>query len=227
MTANQPSAPTAAYAPANGKAFAARALFADATDVFAYAACAVLLGYTRPVSIQPVNSPLKIFMNVQIMVIVHGADQAHLVEVLSTKTHELGGKWLNSKIIHIDSYFAGLIKIEIASDNVDKLIDQFKALRIHVETAKSDSHSQLKSKHFILNVDAKDRAGLVNDISEVLRENDTKIESVECHRLGVADIGGIVFTSEFKISAGDDFDKEELIRSLQTISKDLVINLRG
>lgn len=167
----------------------------------------------------------EVFINIQIMVIVHGAEQAHLIKMLSEKTHELGGKWLNSKISHIDNYFAGLIKIEIASNNVDKLIEQFKALHIHVETAKLDLHSQDKSKHFILNVDAKDRFGLVNDISEVLGENDIKIESLECHRIGGADIGGIIFTSEFKISAGDDFDKAELIKSLQSISKDLVINL--
>lgn len=166
-------------------------------------------------------------MNVQIMVIVHGAEQAHLIKLLSEKTHELNGKWLNSKISHIDNYFAGLIKIEIAENNVDKLIDQFKALHIHVETAKSELHSQNKSKHFVLNVDAKDRFGLVNDISEVLSENDIKIESMECHRLGGADLGGLVFTSEFKISAGDDLNKEELIKSLQSISKDLAVHLHA
>lgn len=166
-------------------------------------------------------------MNVQIMVIVHGTEQAHLIKMLSEKTHELEGKWLNSKISHIDNYFAGLIKIEIASNNVDKLIDQFKSLHIHVETEKLDLHSQDKSKHFILNIDAKDRFGLVNDISEVLGENDIKIQSMECHRLGGADIGGLVFTSEFKISAGDEFNEEELIKSLQTISKDLVIHLHA
>ncbi len=166
-------------------------------------------------------------MNVQIMVIVHGTEQAHLINTLSKATHELGGKWLNSKISRIDTYFAGLIKIEIASNNVDQLLDQFKALHINVETAKSDLRSQDKSKHFILNINAKDRFGLVNDISEVLGENDVRIESMECHRFGVADIGGVVFTGEFKISAGDDFNKGELIKSLQAISKDLAIHLHG
>ena len=165
-------------------------------------------------------------MNVQIMVIVHGSEQAHLIKVLSEKTHALRGKWLNSKISHIDNYFAGLIKIEIASDNVDKLIDQFKALHINVETVTSESFVQDKSKHFILNIDAKDRFGLVNDISEVLGENDIKIESMECHRVGGADIGGIMFTSEFKILVADDFNKGELIESLQTISSDLVVDLQ-
>jgi len=164
-------------------------------------------------------------MNVQIMVIVHGSEQAHLIKVLSEKTHELGGKWLNSKISHIDNYFAGLIKIEIASNNADKLIDEFKALNINVETTILDLLSQDKSKQFILSIDAKDRFGLVNDISEVLGENDIQIESMECHRLGGADIGGIIFTSEFKILVADDFNKGELIKSLQTISNDLVVDL--
>ncbi|HEY5715853.1 MAG TPA: ACT domain-containing protein [Psychromonas sp.] len=166
-------------------------------------------------------------MNVQIMVIVHGSEHAHLVKVLSEKTHALGGKWLNSKISHIDDYFAGLIKIEIESNNADKLIDEFKALNINVETAKLDQLAQQKSKHLILNIDAKDRFGLVNDISEVLGENDIKIESMECHRVGGADTGGVMFTSEFKILVADDFNKGELIDSLQTIATDLAVDLHA
>ncbi|WP_372881206.1 glycine cleavage system protein R [Psychromonas sp.] len=165
-------------------------------------------------------------MNVQIMVIVHGKEHAHLIKILSEKTHALGGKWLNSKITHIDDYFAGLIKIEIESKSADKLIDQFKGLNINVETAKLDRIEQKKANQFILSIDAKDRFGLVNDISEVLGENDIKIESMECHRVGGADIGGIMFTSEFKILVADDFNKGELIESLQTISTDLVVDLQ-
>lgn len=166
-------------------------------------------------------------MNVQIMVIVHGKEHAHLIKVLSEKTHTLGGKWLNSKISHIEDYFAGLIKIEIDSQNADKLIDEFKALNINVETATLDHFEQKKVNHLILSIDAKDRFGLVNDISEALRENDIKVESMECHRVGGADIGGIMFTSEFKILVADDFNKEELIESLQTVSNDLVVDLQA
>ena len=74
-------------------------------------------------------------MNIQLMVTVSGSNQADLIKILSDKTDVLGGKWLNSKISHIDAYVAGLIKIEIDSDNVEQLITEFKELDIKVETA--------------------------------------------------------------------------------------------
>ena len=166
-------------------------------------------------------------MNVQIMVTVSGSNQADLVKILSEKTHALDGKWVNSKISHIDNYFAGLIKVEIGSDYVERLVADFKSLAINVEAAVLDSTLHQTLAHLDLNIDAKDRPGLVHDISQVLSENSIRVENMECHRLGLADISGTVFTSRFKIAVADNFDKEQLINSLQEISKDLVIDLRA
>ena len=165
-------------------------------------------------------------MNVQIMVTVSGSNKAELVKILSEKTHALGGKWLNSKISHIDDHFAGLIKAEIGSDQVERLIADFKALAINVEAVVLDSTIQKKLAHLELNIDAKDRPGLVHDISEVLSENSIRVENMECHRLGLADVG-TVFTSQFKIAVADNFNEEQLISALQEISNDLVIDLRA
>jgi glycine cleavage system regulatory protein len=164
-------------------------------------------------------------MNVQIMVTVSGADQHHVIKTLSEKTHVLGGKWLNSKISHIDQYFAGLIKIEIVDAKVDQLINDFKAQQINVESARLSAFSEQKSLHLNLDIDAKDRAGLVNDISNVLNENSIKVENMECHRLGLPDISGLIFTSKFQIAVSDDFNRELLIQSLQNISSDIIIDL--
>ena len=164
-------------------------------------------------------------MSVQIMVTVSGSNQTDLVKNLSEKTHALGGKWLNSKINHIDDYFSGLIKIEIGSECVERLIADFQTLGISVSAVVLDSAIHKTLIHLDLNIDAKDRPGLVHDISLVLGENNVQVENMECHRLGLADISGTVFTSHFKIAVTDTFDREELINSLQDISEDLVIDL--
>lgn len=166
-------------------------------------------------------------MNVQIMVTVSGAEQHHIIKVLSEKTHALEGKWLNSKISHIDHYFAGLIKIEIENDKVEQLVNDFQSLDINVKAENLGAMTEHKLLHLNLDIDGKDRAGLVNDISEVLSENSINIENMECHRLGLPDISGLVFTSKFKITAADDFDETLLMKSLQKISDDLVINLHS
>lgn len=164
-------------------------------------------------------------MSVQIMVTVSGSNQTDLVKILSKKTQDLGGKWLNSKINHIDDYFAGLIKIEIAAEDVQRLVDDFKVSAINVAAVVLASPAQQELMHLELNIDAKDRPGLVHDISDVLSENSVCVENVECHRLGVAGVSGTVFTSRFKIAVADNFNKERLLNSLQEISGDLVVYL--
>lgn len=164
-------------------------------------------------------------MNTQIMVTLSGSNQADLIKVLSDKTHVLGGKWLNSKISHIDTYVAGLIKIEIDAENTEKLISEFKSLDIKIETIDLGTVTHEKATPFDLCIDGKDRPGLVHHITQVLSDSSIKVENMECSRLGVAGIGGTLFTSHFKIVVDEQFNKARLIASLQEIADDLIIDL--
>jgi glycine cleavage system regulatory protein len=164
-------------------------------------------------------------MNIQIMVTVSGSNQTDLIKVLSDKTHALGGKWLNSKISHIDAYVAGLIKIEIDTDNVDNLLLEFKKLDILVESVNLGSVTHEKAMSLDLSIDGKDRPGLVHHITQVLSDNSIKVENMECNRLGVPAIGGTLFTSHFKIVVDEQFNESALVSSLQEISDDLIIDL--
>jgi glycine cleavage system regulatory protein len=164
-------------------------------------------------------------MNVQVMVTVSGFNQADLIKNLSNKTHTLNGKWLNSKISHIDAYVAGLIKIEIEADKVDQLFSDFKELGINVEFADLGSVTHEKSTPLDLCIDGKDRPGLVRHITQVLSDNSIKVENMECNRLGVPAIGSTLFTSHFKIVVDEQFDKTTLVSALQEIAPDLIIDL--
>lgn len=164
-------------------------------------------------------------MNVQIMVTVSASNQVDLIKVLSDKTHALAGKWLNSKISHIDCYVAGLIKIEIDADKVEKLIAEFKMLDIQVESVNLGAVTHEKSTPLDLCIDGKDRPGLVHHITQVLSDNSIKVENMECNRLGVPAIGATLFTSHFKIVVDEQFDKASLVSSLQEIADDLIIDL--
>lgn len=164
-------------------------------------------------------------MNVQVMVTVSGFNQTELTNVLSNKTHALGGIWVNSKISHIDDYVAGLIKIEIDDGNVEKLLSDFKTLDISVSAINLGAVTHEKSTPLDLCIDGKDRPGLVKNITQILRENSIKVENMECNRLGVAGIEGTLFTSHFKIIVDEQFDKYALVSSLQEVAEDLIIDL--
>jgi len=165
-------------------------------------------------------------MNVQILITITGLYQADLIKQLSEKTHALEGKWLTSKINHIDQQMAGLIKVEMPSDKVEVLLAYFKTLPMNVDWVELKRLPKEKSNHFTLSIDAKDRTGLVNDISQKLSEHSIKVENMECNRIGLPDIGGTVFTSQFHIAVSDAFEEQVLISSLQSISDDLVIEIK-
>ena len=166
-------------------------------------------------------------MNVQILITITGLYQADLIKQLSEKTHALEGRWLTSKINHIEQQMAGLIKIEIPSDKVETLLNHFKALPIKFDWIELKRLPKEKSNHLVLSIDGKDRMGLVNDISQKLSENSIKVENMECNRIGLPDIGGTVFTSQFHIAVSDAFEEQVLISSLQSISDDLIIEIKS
>lgn len=164
-------------------------------------------------------------MNIQMMVTVSGSNQSDLIKILSDQTHELGGIWLNSKISHIDDYVAGLIKIEIDADNAETLLSQFKALGINVESVNLGTVTHEKSTRLDLNIDGKDRPGLVRHITQVLSDNSVRVDNMECNRIGVSAIGATLFTSHFKIVVDEQFNKDVLVAALQEIDDDLIIEL--
>ncbi len=67
----------------------------------------------------------------------------------------------------------------------------------------------------------------MSEISHVLSENSIKVENMECNRIGLPDIGGTVFTSQFQIAVSNAFNQSELVDALKEISTDLVIDIRA
>jgi len=166
-------------------------------------------------------------MSNQLLLTITGQYQFNLVKILSERTHALDGKWLNSKINHIDNKMAGLIKIELDQQHLDTLINEFKQLGLNVSWEILSSLEQAKVKHFSVTIDAKDRLGLVRDISSVLSDYDLQVQNMECNRIGVPDIGGTVFTSHFQISTANTFEQEQLVIALQQISPDIVVDIKA
>jgi glycine cleavage system regulatory protein len=165
-------------------------------------------------------------MNVQILITITGAEQADLVKALSAKTDQLGGKWLTSKISHVDGYIAGLIKVELDPEKIVTLLSDFNALSVNIDWVELKPLSNEKRNHFNLSIDTKDRAGLVKDILQVLSEYNVKVESMECNRIGLPNIDGILFTSHFKISTYESFDENLLTDALQTISEEVFVDIK-
>ena len=165
-------------------------------------------------------------MNRQFIVSIVGPDRAGLLKYFAAATHERGGKWLHSKVIRLDGQFAAIIKIELPESQVQVLKSWFEAQEAYLLVfSEVVSGGGEDVRAFKLQVDAEDRPGLVNDITHVLLENQIKIADMACHRVGVADLGASVFTSEFELKVPGDVDLGELTLEIEALGGDIRANI--
>ena len=165
-------------------------------------------------------------MRIEVMVTISGDYQLDLIQLLTSETLAVGGNWQKSKIGHIDNYFSGLIKIEIDNDNVQALVEAFKKHNFNVEVRELESLAEYKHALYTLKVKGKDKPGLVNQIWQVLNESGFELDSMDCHRFGVSDISGTIFTGIFAIRIEGNTNTESMILNIEKISTDLLVSLK-
>lgn len=154
-----------------------------------------------------------------------GCDRLGLLKQLAQKTHELGGKWLISKVSYLEGQVAAVIKVQApvtALAQAKSLFSDEASLKvIFSEPAKSDPDGVVIG----LRVDAKDRPGLVNEISQLLDRESVKITDMECHRMGIAELGGSVFTANLKLALPDDANGDDIAAEIEALGADMVVTL--
>jgi glycine cleavage system regulatory protein len=116
-----------------------------------------------------------------------------------------------------------IIRISVPNENLGRLQKQLQEnVDGLVQFAKSvpvDSNTQTLK----LNIDARDRDGIVKDITDVLHSSSAQIVNIDSKRLGVMDMGESVFTAdlELKIPLGTE---QTIVQDLNDLDEHMVIH---
>lgn len=161
-------------------------------------------------------------MNTQFMATIAGNDRPNLLKTLAEKTHNLGGKWLDSKISRLEGQLVGIIKIDMPEENMSALKADFNAIAdFHVSTSAINLVTVTECEQVELRIEAKDKPGLISDITNLLDQKGVTIEHMENHRLSVAEVGAIVFYADLNLLVPVDLGTELLLDELKNINQDL------
>ncbi len=96
-----------------------------------------------------------------------------------------------SKVNFIEDNVAAVIKVELPSDNAQVVKDAFNNQQgLLVQISDTDPHRHEQETVFQLRLDANDRAGIVNEITQFLDGQNIRILDMDCHRVFLA--GGAV-----------------------------------
>lgn len=158
-------------------------------------------------------------MNTQLTITIAGQDHPQLINQLAAKTHELGGKWLVSKINRLDNQIVGLIKVDIPAETVAMLKQAFTGLTdLNVRIIDSPQPvSKGTVEPLKLKVESSDRPGIVNDITNILDDIGIDIVKIENYRVGVPDLGQALFFAELMVEVPSEVNVEQLLEAVQQV----------
>ncbi|WP_375750116.1 glycine cleavage system protein R [Vibrio sp. HN007] len=163
-------------------------------------------------------------MNSTFIVNFVGKASPSTIKQLAATTHENGGKWLISKVNFIENQVAAVIKIELPSANEETVKAAFRTVPdLLVQFVESDSTSHNKDEIFQLRLDSNDRAGIVNEITQVLDGQDIHILDMDCQRVFIAGGGGIsnsLFTANMAIRLPEALNIDDVTKELESLSED-------
>lgn len=165
-------------------------------------------------------------MNIQTIVSFTGDDCHGILAELAKITHELDGKWLDSRIGQLDGQMSGLIKIDLPEENLASLKDQFVKFDSLAIAFNAPNLTKQHDKIVQLSYHCTDKAGIVNEVSHALNEMNVYIEKMECHRLGVTEASNTMFIGEFELVLPSNINDELVIEKLMAQNPEAAIKIQ-
>ncbi|MCL9775880.1 glycine cleavage system protein R [Vibrio methylphosphonaticus] len=153
------------------------------------------------------------------------------IKNLAAITHENGGKWLVSKVNFLEDHVAAVIKVELPSENqriVKQAFEDHSNLTVQITDTERHTHDQETIYH--LRLDASDRAGIVNEITQYLDAQDVRILDMDCQRVFLAGGGGIsssLFTANIALKIPQAMKIADIANELEALSEDTRVILES
>lgn len=160
---------------------------------------------------------------------VVGLDRPGLVQAVAALVTECGGNWLESRLCRLGGQFAGIIHLEISSENHPLLIEKLDALkRVGLTVslfADISNGPQIKGKVAMLEIVGNDRSGIVHQITQVLAEHSVNVEELQTQILSAPMAGGLIFQAKARIYLPKECPVGVLRKKLEHLASDLQVDI--
>ena len=159
-----------------------------------------------------------------------GADKPGLVETLSNTVSEHHGNWLESRMSQLAGHFAGIARIQIASDHADALRQALlsldsEELRINMQEI-YPSNSEEKFRQLSLNLVGNDRPGIVKELSSALAALHINVCEMNTRVTSAPMTAEALFEAIADIQVPQNLDLNSLNDKLDDIANELDLDIK-
>ena len=155
-------------------------------------------------------------------------DKLGIVELLAACVKKHNGNWHESRLMHLNGLFSGLVSIAIPTANISALQASFDALsaqgiNIHcIQDSAEGSNDQ--ASHGSLELIGADRPGIVHEVSLAMLEHGINIEHMETGVSSAAMSGEAMFSATVTFSAASEIN-DKLRDAIDEIADQLTLDI--
>jgi glycine cleavage system regulatory protein len=160
---------------------------------------------------------------------VIGADRPGLVESVASIVASHGGNWLESRMSRLGGQFAGILRVQVASDSEAALAAALtelegKGISIVIHSDKAGT-AVAKAELRVLEIVGQDRPGIVQQITRALAGHGVNVEELETECVSAAMSGETLFKAKAKVLVPATTNVAALKAELEKIASDLIVEV--
>ena len=167
---------------------------------------------------------------ISVVLTILGQDRPGLVDSIAQTVAEHGGNWVESRMAHLAGQFAGILRVEIDSEQAKPLSEAIRDLAAggleSVIHADPEALSQSQAPVVNLSLLGQDHPGIVRQISQVLAAHGVNVEELntECRR--APNSGQELFSAQATLRIPAGVQTDQLRSALEQVAADLMVDVR-
>lgn len=165
---------------------------------------------------------------------VIGADRPGLVQMVAARVADHGGNWLESRMCRLGGQFAGILRVEVAGERRDELVNALRTLEVdglrlimHAEAGVgAGDRTAAGGMLATLELVGQDRPGILRSVSGVFAQHGVNVEELASERVSAPMGGGTLFQARATVWVPDRVKLSEVRSDLERIAADLMVDLK-
>ena len=162
---------------------------------------------------------------------VIGADRPGLVQMVATRVADHGGNWLESRMCRLGGQFAGILRVEVAKERRDELVNALRTLEvdglrviIHAEGPAGGGSAVGSLVH--VEIVGHDRPGILRSVSGVFASHGLNVEELASERVSAPMGGGTLFQARATVFVPANVKVGNVRADLEKIAADLMVDVK-
>lgn len=167
-------------------------------------------------------------MTTNLVLTIIADDKPGLVESLSQTIASNSGNWLESSMSQLAGKFAGILRVSVADDQVERLIEELNQLsseiKLVIEKA-ADGSANRPARVVELNLVGNDRPGIIKEISAAVSALGINVERLNTECTPAPMSSDALFKAKATLEVPEEVALELLQDKLEQLADDLIVEI--